>query len=59
MFVIGDFMDVIVIFAYYPSLNFMQVFARTKFFLYLLWTFNLFFLLSNRVFEGYSFSAIG
>ncbi|KAG7022343.1 SPAC24H6.01c [Cucurbita argyrosperma subsp. argyrosperma] len=43
------------------SLNFLlvKVFARTKFFLYLLWTFNLFFLLSNRVFEGYSFSAIG
>ncbi|XP_008456245.1 membrane-bound O-acyltransferase gup1 isoform X1 [Cucumis melo] len=43
------------------SLNFLivKIFARTKFFLYLLWTFNLYFLLSNRVYEGYSFSTIG
>lgn len=43
------------------SLNFLivKIFARTKFFLYLLWTFNLYFLLANRVYEGYPFSAIG
>ncbi|GAB2281284.1 hypothetical protein Dimus_015886 [Dionaea muscipula] len=43
------------------SLNFVlvKVFARTKYFLFLLWTFNIFFLVCNRVYEGYSFSFLG
>ncbi|CAA7055034.1 unnamed protein product [Microthlaspi erraticum] len=36
-----------------------KVFARTKFFPFMLWTFNIFFLLCNRIYEGYSFSIFG
>ncbi|KAJ0231559.1 MBOAT protein [Hirschfeldia incana] len=36
-----------------------KVFARTKFFPFLLWAFNLFFLMCNRIYEGYSFSIFG
>ncbi|XP_021740624.1 putative membrane-bound O-acyltransferase C24H6.01c isoform X2 [Chenopodium quinoa] len=43
------------------SLNFLlvKIFARTKYFPYVLWTFNVFFLICNRVYEGYSFSILG
>ncbi|KAJ4840455.1 hypothetical protein Tsubulata_023025, partial [Turnera subulata] len=44
------------------SLNFLLVKtfgARTNYFPFLLWAFNLFFLLSNRVYEGYAFSSFG
>ncbi|GAB4829635.1 hypothetical protein Ancab_019298 [Ancistrocladus abbreviatus] len=43
------------------SLNYVlvKVFARTKYFSLVLWTFNVFFLICNRVYEGYSFSALG
>ncbi|GAB2220286.1 hypothetical protein Drorol1_Dr00007930 [Drosera rotundifolia] len=43
------------------SLNFVlvKVFARTKYFLILLWALNIFFLLYNRVYEGYSFATFG
>ncbi|XP_056687149.1 membrane-bound O-acyltransferase gup1 isoform X2 [Spinacia oleracea] len=43
------------------SLNFLlvKIFARTKYFPYVLWTFNVFFLIFNRVYEGYSFSILG
>lgn len=37
----------------------MQVFARKKFFPFMVWAFNLFFLLCNRIYEGYSFSIFG
>ncbi|XP_022567973.2 membrane-bound O-acyltransferase gup1-like isoform X1 [Brassica napus] len=36
-----------------------KVFARKKFFPFMLWAFNLFFLLCNRIYEGYSFSIFG
>ncbi|KAK7838378.1 putative membrane-bound o-acyltransferase c24h6.01c [Quercus suber] len=36
-----------------------KIFARKKYFLLLLWSFNIFFLICNRVYEGYSFSIIG
>ncbi|XP_010415032.1 PREDICTED: putative membrane-bound O-acyltransferase C24H6.01c [Camelina sativa] len=36
-----------------------KVFARTKYFPYMLWTFNIFFLFCNRIYEGYSFSIFG
>lgn len=43
------------------SVNFLLVktFATTKYFSFVLWTFNLFFLICNRVYEGYSFSNFG
>ncbi|KAJ0013754.1 hypothetical protein Pint_21877 [Pistacia integerrima] len=43
------------------SLNFLlvKVFARTNYFPFLLWGFNIFFLICNRVYEGYSFSLFG
>jgi len=36
-----------------------KVFARTSYFPYMLWTFNIFFLFCNRIYEGYSFSIFG
>ncbi|KAG2724068.1 hypothetical protein I3760_01G000600 [Carya illinoinensis] len=36
-----------------------NIFARKKYFLLVLWSFNIFFLLCNRVYGGYSFSMIG
>lgn len=36
-----------------------KIFARKKYFLLVLWSFNIFFLICNRVYEGYSFSIIG
>ncbi|XP_042971960.1 membrane-bound O-acyltransferase gup1 isoform X2 [Carya illinoinensis] len=36
-----------------------KIFARKKYFLLVLWSFNIFFLLCNRVYGGYSFSMIG
>ncbi|RXH73455.1 hypothetical protein DVH24_016277 [Malus domestica] len=43
------------------SMNFLlvKIFARTKYFPFVFWIFNIFFLLCNRVYEGYSFSIIG
>ncbi|KAM7470144.1 hypothetical protein LguiA_008327 [Lonicera macranthoides] len=43
------------------SANFVlvKIFGRTKYFSFILWGFNLSFLLCNRVYEGYSFSSIG
>lgn len=43
------------------SANFLlvKIFARTKYFSSVLWTFNLFFLMYNRIHEGYSFSTFG
>ncbi|XP_044480806.1 membrane-bound O-acyltransferase gup1-like [Mangifera indica] len=43
------------------SLNFLlvKVFARTNYFPFLLWGFNIFFLICNRVYEGYSLSLLG
>ncbi|CBI41053.3 unnamed protein product, partial [Vitis vinifera] len=43
------------------SANFLlvKIFARTKYFSSALWTFNLFFLIYNRIHEGYSFSTFG
>ncbi|KAL9429768.1 hypothetical protein AB3S75_031569 [Citrus x aurantiifolia] len=43
------------------SLNFLLVksFARRNYFPFLLWIFNIFFLIFNRVYEGYSFSIFG
>ncbi|XP_048225768.1 membrane-bound O-acyltransferase gup1 isoform X2 [Ricinus communis] len=43
------------------SANFVlvKVFAQTNYFSFLLWVFNIFFLLCNRVYEGYSFSIFG
>lgn len=43
------------------SLNFLlvKVFAGRKYFALALWTFNLLFLFSNRIYEGYSFSIFG
>ncbi|OWM90799.1 putative membrane-bound O-acyltransferase C24H6.01c isoform X1 [Punica granatum] len=43
------------------SLNYLlvKIFARTKYFLPLLWIFNIFFLICNRVYDGYSFSMFG
>ncbi|KAL2931911.1 putative membrane-bound O-acyltransferase C24H6.01c [Bienertia sinuspersici] len=43
------------------SLNFLlvKIFARTNYFSFVLWTFNVFFLIFNRVYEGYSFSIFG
>ncbi|KAK9928886.1 hypothetical protein M0R45_026003 [Rubus argutus] len=43
------------------SVNFLlvKVFARTKYFSFVFWSFNIFFLLCNRIYEGYSFSSIG
>ncbi|CAL8998248.1 unnamed protein product [Prunus brigantina] len=43
------------------SVNFLlvKIFARTKYFSFVFWIFNIFFLLCNRVYEGYSFSMIG
>ncbi|XP_024034767.1 putative membrane-bound O-acyltransferase C24H6.01c isoform X5 [Citrus clementina] len=43
------------------SLNFLLVksFARRNCFPFLLWIFNIFFLIFNRVYEGYSFSIFG
>lgn len=37
----------------------MKIFAQTKYFSPVLWLFNIFFLLCNRVYEGYSFSIFG
>ncbi|XP_030947299.1 putative membrane-bound O-acyltransferase C24H6.01c [Quercus lobata] len=36
-----------------------EIFARKNYFLLVLWSFNIFFLICNRVYEGYSFSIIG
>ncbi|KAM7481876.1 hypothetical protein LguiB_006459 [Lonicera macranthoides] len=43
------------------SANFLlvKIFGRTKYFSFVLWTFNLSFLLCNRIYGGYSFSSIG
>ncbi|CAI9101405.1 OLC1v1038720C1 [Oldenlandia corymbosa var. corymbosa] len=43
------------------SANFLlvKVFGRTKYFLYMLWIFNLTFLFCNRIYEGYRFSSFG
>ncbi|KAM6583943.1 hypothetical protein CsatB_010945 [Cannabis sativa] len=43
------------------SLNYLlvKIFARTKYFSFIFWVFNLFFLICNRVYEGYSFSIFG
>ncbi|CAL9098871.1 unnamed protein product [Musa textilis] len=43
------------------SLNFFmaKVFARSKYYLGMLWVFNLAILIVNRIFEGYSFSLFG
>ncbi|KAG8649557.1 membrane-bound O-acyltransferase gup1 isoform X2 [Manihot esculenta] len=43
------------------SVNFLlvKIFARTPYFSFVLWIFNIFFLLCNRVYEGYSFSTFG
>lgn len=43
------------------SINFLlvKIFAQTKYFSLVLWTFNVSVLLCNRIYEGYSFSAIG
>ncbi|ONI36397.1 hypothetical protein PRUPE_1G583400 [Prunus persica] len=38
---------------------FVKIFARTKYFSFVFWIFNIFFLLCNRVYEGYSFYMIG
>lgn len=37
----------------------LQIFARTKYFSFVFWSFNLFFLICNRVYDGYSFSTLG
>ncbi|XP_017231277.1 membrane-bound O-acyltransferase gup1 isoform X2 [Daucus carota subsp. sativus] len=36
-----------------------KIFGRRKYFLFVLWLFNLTFLLSNRIYTGYSFSVFG
>ncbi|XP_043724395.1 membrane-bound O-acyltransferase gup1 isoform X1 [Telopea speciosissima] len=36
-----------------------KIFSQSKYFLLVLWIFNIFFLLCNRVYEGYSFSIFG
>ncbi|XP_039144514.1 membrane-bound O-acyltransferase gup1-like isoform X5 [Dioscorea cayenensis subsp. rotundata] len=36
-----------------------KIFARTKYFVYMLWIFNIAILLLNRVYEGYSFTLFG
>ncbi|XP_065852797.1 membrane-bound O-acyltransferase gup1 [Euphorbia lathyris] len=36
-----------------------KIFARTRYFSFVIWGFNIFFLICNRVYEGYSFSTIG
>ncbi|XP_024962769.1 putative membrane-bound O-acyltransferase C24H6.01c [Cynara cardunculus var. scolymus] len=43
------------------SANFLlvKIFGRTKYFSFVLWVFNLSFLLCNRVYEGYSFTSFG
>ncbi|KAH7674991.1 Membrane bound O-acyl transferase MBOAT protein [Dioscorea alata] len=43
------------------SMNFflVKIFARTKYFVYMLWIFNIAVLLLNRVYEGYSFTLFG
>ncbi|KAK4745055.1 hypothetical protein SAY87_011367 [Trapa incisa] len=43
------------------SLNylFVKIFVRTKYFVPLLWIFNVFFLICNRIYDGYSFSMFG
>ncbi|XP_039144512.1 membrane-bound O-acyltransferase gup1-like isoform X3 [Dioscorea cayenensis subsp. rotundata] len=43
------------------SMNFflVKIFARTKYFVYMLWIFNIAILLLNRVYEGYSFTLFG
>lgn len=43
------------------SLNYLlvKIFARKKYFSLVIWSFNIFFLLCNRVYEGYSFSIMG
>ncbi|EOY11796.1 hypothetical protein SCA6_003404 [Theobroma cacao] len=43
------------------SANFLlvKIFAKAKYFPLVLWTFNLFFLFCNRVYQGYSFSKFG
>ncbi|XP_073023369.1 membrane-bound O-acyltransferase gup1 isoform X1 [Primulina eburnea] len=43
------------------SFNFLivKIFGRTRYFPFVLWSFNLFFLLFNRVYEGYRFSSFG
>ncbi|KAA8545329.1 hypothetical protein F0562_020113 [Nyssa sinensis] len=43
------------------SVNFLlvKILGRTKYFSFVLWTFNISFLLCNRIYEGYSFSSIG
>uniref|UniRef100_A0A6P3ZL39 putative membrane-bound O-acyltransferase C24H6.01c isoform X1 n=1 Tax=Ziziphus jujuba TaxID=326968 RepID=A0A6P3ZL39_ZIZJJ len=43
------------------SINFLlvKIVARTKYFSFVFWIFNIFFLLCNRIYEGYSFSVFG
>ncbi|KAK9146341.1 hypothetical protein Sjap_006244 [Stephania japonica] len=43
------------------SINFIlaKMFSQSKAYLLLLWGYNIFFLLCNRIYEGYSFSSIG
>ncbi|KAI3445500.1 hypothetical protein Pfo_002165 [Paulownia fortunei] len=43
------------------SANFflVKIFGRTKYFSFLLWIFNLSFLVCNRIYEGYRFSSLG
>lgn len=43
------------------SINFVlvKIFAKSMYFSYILWMFNIFFLLWNRIYEGYSFSIFG
>ncbi|XP_058095817.1 membrane-bound O-acyltransferase gup1 isoform X7 [Magnolia sinica] len=43
------------------SMNFVlvKIFAQSKYFSCLLWMFNIFFLIWNRIYEGYSFRTIG
>ncbi|KAK4263818.1 hypothetical protein QN277_029185 [Acacia crassicarpa] len=43
------------------TVNFLlvKIFAQKKYFTLIVWSYNLFFLLCNRVYEGYSFSTFG
>ncbi|CAJ2631646.1 unnamed protein product [Trifolium pratense] len=43
------------------TINFLlvKIFARKKYFPLIIWSYNIFFLLCNRIYEGYSFSVFG
>ena len=43
----------------YLLISIIQIFGRSKYFPFILWVFNLSFLLCNRVYEGYSFASFG